>query len=775
MIDNNGDQKVTFDEFQVMFKQMNIQIAGEELRNLFNVIDLSHNGDISYNELLNYIRECRREKERVERLQKLTTITEKLRVDIDNASQVQKLKGIVEENPNLIKETENNRFEMKITLLEIREKNSNKKIEQLLHQLRNSEDVIADLNKYVKELEISLLKANEEYYNERKSNLILQEKVNGGIPKKDAVILELGYEKVLLENVSLKAANNTFRNLYQASFEQTSTLRITLQKSRTEVETFKRTIKELEGSGDRESMIGKLYYSLMISKWNEGEVNKKYDGILTEFRRVASTLSSIEEKVDEKDEEILATHTMYREKIIESEKTITELKMKIIPTITVTRIENLAHTVKEFSAMKTDLEIANKKLRDANYELSLNVDALESHKSSVDELEKQIKKNNSGDDMNQQLIEMSKRMREYKLAELKARREASSAAEKEEYYQRMGRQHLDNIKNLENELAEWDIKFAKREEFWHKRYQEQVRIVFRTGNKSNVLSVPEKELTLTSEKEKDEEPLGLGKGLEIYKKAPSQKKNVQLEKEIIEKNTEINVLKKKLEESQAKHDDQIKRNQELEELILTKENDISTVNKISGHVKTEENERLAMAAQKTMQTLQAIISDKNLENERKDRYIDKLKQDFYFQKENDALEIKELYDKLRQQNQEFSRQKPNYNASQVMGAASFLTGNISNYQGGIMPDVNNLLNEKDERIDSLQNQLEVELQTKKQLEGNHRKLLEEIEDLKKDLMIEKDKNTPEKFMQEIETLKKLIKHKDKEVKGFKVFLKIFII
>lgn len=464
MIDINNDRKISFEEFLEMFKEMKVAIPAPELRKLFDCIDLSHNNEVSYNELLNYVRECRREADRIKRLKFLSERTETLRSE--SALQAREKENDHLDYANPI--TEANRFKMKITLLEIREKTSNQKIETLLHQLKNSEDIIGELNLYIKDLEVSLLRSNEQYYSEREKNIDLQEKVNGGIPKKEADLLKLENDRLFIENAALKAANNTFRNLYQASLQQTSTLRITVEKSRGEVRTFKRTIKDLQGSGDRESMIGKLYYSLMIARWNEGEVNKKYESMLTEFRRVVLSLSTIEEKVDSKEDEIYEIHTVYKEKQLLLEKNIAELRLKVIPTITVTRIEGLAHTVKEFSAMKTDLEIINKKLRDNNYELSLKADSLETHKTVLEDLEKRLK-NNYSDDMSQQLIEMSERMREYKLNELKSRREAAAALEKEEYYQRMGRQGMENIKQLEQDLAEWDIKFAKREEFWHKR------------------------------------------------------------------------------------------------------------------------------------------------------------------------------------------------------------------------------------------------------------------------------------------------------------------
>lgn len=84
-----------------------------------------------------------------------------------------------------------------------------------------------------------------------------------------------------------------------------------------------------------------------------------------------------------------------------------------------------------------------------------------------------------------------------------------------------------------------------------------------------------------------------------------------------------------------------------------------------------------------------------------------------------------------------------------------------------MPDVNKLMNDKDEKIEGLVKQLELEKEGKKKALNENTRLINEIDDLKRDIYIEEQKNSPEKFQQELETLKKLIKHKDKEIKGFK--------
>lgn len=57
---------------------------------------------------------------------------------------------------------------------------------------------------------------------------------------------------------------------------------------------------------------------------------------------------------------------------------------------------------------------------------------------------------------------------------------------------------------------------------------------------------------------------------------------------------------------------------------------------------SEDTEKIAFAAQKTINTLQGIIDDKNYEIERKDNLIEKMRRDFRMEKEKDATEIRKL-------------------------------------------------------------------------------------------------------------------------------------
>lgn len=49
--------------------------------------------------------------------------------------------------------------------------------------------------------------------------------------------------------------------------------------------------------------------------------------------------------------------------------------------------------------------------------------------------------------------------------------------EKEEYYLRVQNNHSENVKQLEEELSGWEIKFNEREEFWRKRLADQIKLM----------------------------------------------------------------------------------------------------------------------------------------------------------------------------------------------------------------------------------------------------------------------------------------------------------
>ncbi len=149
------------------------------------------------------------------------------------------------------------------------------------------------------------------------------------------------------------------------------------------------------------------------------------------------------------------------------------ISFRVLPTISVAKIEELGNKVREIQYQKSDLEIYNKNLRQEihdvggkkrvylNKQIIVRLDYLETQKKSIEELEVRLKKSHS-DELSQQLIEVSSKLSEYRLSELKSKRDVTLLEQKEEFHQKLIRQQNERMKTLEEELAGWDLKQAQR-------------------------------------------------------------------------------------------------------------------------------------------------------------------------------------------------------------------------------------------------------------------------------------------------------------------------
>ncbi len=100
-------------------------------------------------------------------------------------------------------------------------------------------------------------------------------------------------------------------------------------------------------------------------------------------------------------------------------------------------------------------------MRQEIHDMGVRLDYLETQRDTIEELEIKLKKSHQ-DELAQQVIEVSTKLSEYKLAELKAKRDITLLSQKEEYYQRLIRQYTEGMKEMEESLSQWELKYAQR-------------------------------------------------------------------------------------------------------------------------------------------------------------------------------------------------------------------------------------------------------------------------------------------------------------------------
>ena len=306
IIDRDSDQSISHDEFLGMFQQMNMDVSADDVRKLFEAITGNHNGDISYNQLLNFLRDAKREEEKIRRFKVIQKRTEELKDSL--------LLGPEVEMDQLPQMNSENRSEMKLAILELREKNFKRRHEQLDTQFQQQTKLVADMNLTILDLEKAVVRANENYYLEKEESLKFQERSVKTISREESERLQYKNDQLTLENVELKAALTTFKNLYEVSVNHTKTMRMVLERGKHETEQLQLALRDLQATADEKALIGKLYHQVMVSRWNEGQMNKKFDGQMDLLRKFKIEAASIQTQLGEREEEIIEVYALLREK-----------------------------------------------------------------------------------------------------------------------------------------------------------------------------------------------------------------------------------------------------------------------------------------------------------------------------------------------------------------------------------------------------------------------------------------------------------------------------
>lgn len=465
-----------------MFQKMKINIPKEEIVKLFNDMDINNDGTIEYNELLNYIRKARKEKEKIDRMQKIDMTVQRIR----------EKSGVQEHEVVQSQLTIEGKLQTKISMLELKEKNMHQKHETLKHQLQADEKLINELKKQLDELQNALLQSNKNYQQEKQQNLKLMNELQNAISKNEAQQLKTTNEKNKIIMQEQKSKLVTFDNLYTYAVDHIKVLKVTLEKKKHETDTMHDTIKDLQSVDDEKSLIGRLHHRVMITQWELGETNKKYSRMCDNTNQLEIELKNKETEWHDLWEDFIQLSLELKNQQRESELQISDLKGKILPTVNPHQIDEMFNKINEIAEMKLHLEISNRKLREENYEQTLKCDYYETKQEELRKLEEKLRDEYT-DDIHQQLIDMSMQVQDLKLQEMQAKRMANLAKEKEEYYQRVNRQHMETIKSMELEVSNHAKKFAEREDFWRRKLNDQFQLIAKKGQDKEAAMKQEKQ------------------------------------------------------------------------------------------------------------------------------------------------------------------------------------------------------------------------------------------------------------------------------------------
>ena len=78
----------------------------------------------------------------------------------------------------------------------------------------------------------------------------------------------------------------SYKNMTEVIGDQAKGLKLIIERKKDENENLLNAVRDLQSYSEDQQRLGKLYYLVMLSRWQEAAVNKKYDMILSENKEL---------------------------------------------------------------------------------------------------------------------------------------------------------------------------------------------------------------------------------------------------------------------------------------------------------------------------------------------------------------------------------------------------------------------------------------------------------------------------------------------------------
>ena len=539
--------------------------------------------------------------------------------------------------------------------------------------VKNNELLTVQLQNYVKQNNANI----DKYFNTIEELQKLKvDYMSAGVKRADYVKLQNDNDSLVREVNLLRIGMNTFKELYNTSNYQIKQMNFINMRNLDELDTYKRAIRELQGESNRNSLIGKLYYTILICRWREASTLRKYDDALGNITQLKLDNFALETNNKNLIKDLNDIQRNLHEKIIENIKIKDSLENyesgiflknadneKVYP---LEEMKKLVNMLKDDKRNNTEQLL---KLRKKVLSLQNDKDYLENEIEFCESLANNIRFNNR-DEYSHKLIGMSEEIAKLKLENKKLKRESDYNKENVEYTKRINLQLNQSLAEFEKKNVDLENKYRKMEEIYQRKNEERQKKLIeglenlkldkynnntknnlksKNNNKSNNNNIINDNTSSNNDEDNNnDDKISENNNSVLNKKEINQfnineQKIKQLTDIISEKDKEIENLKKINEENIAIFNKQ----KEFSKTITTKEL-VGKENYDLLH--SEEANMMAKTMHKTVKVLQEMLKQKTLEINEKNKIIENLQNELGKSKSVYLQQINILKDQIQDRN-----------------------------------------------------------------------------------------------------------------------------
>ena len=626
---------LTFEEFDLFLNSINAPLESEK-KKLFDYFDTEKIGYISIDTLKKALHQVLLQSEEYQKL------NSSFSTGINSIESVETDKNIKNKYIRLLEDKKY--FDIKINELQKKCNNlqsSNNTLEKERDEYKNKN--MENMNKYL------------EAQNELKS--LREEFDDTGVKRADFQQLQSDNDSLRREVALLRVGMNTFKDLYNATNLQLKYLNLNEQKNLDELDMYKRALKELQGESNHNSLIGKLYYTVLVSRWREAQTLRNYGELINDFGSLRE-----ENFVLEKDNKLLTgnlneINKVLHKEIIENIKMmdkIDNLENGILEgnlgqnnqTNPLEEMKKLVNMLKEDKKENTEKLIILKKkvlsLENAKNNLENKIDFCENLKNSI--------KFNNRDEFSKKLINLSEELSNVKLQNNILRRENAFEKENSNHLQRLNDELSTSIQDYETQTTEWENKYTKMEELFRKRDEERQNKILAALERMKLYDSKEVNSLLKSS------PLYGNKNISNVERLNNLKNPILAQTEAVNEER-INQLNRIIGIKDQEIQRLMKLNEENAKFIREGENYlrnnpnmlIDDYNNLRGDndKKDDETQMIAKIAHKTIRSIQEMLNERTRQLNQKNKQIEDLYDQITKLKTENLKRVNSLEDQIK--------------------------------------------------------------------------------------------------------------------------------
>jgi hypothetical protein len=122
--------------------------------------------------------------------------------------------------------------------------------------------------------------------------------IKNSIGREDSLVLVKQSEKLKKDLTETRAALLSYKNMQNVVAEQVKSLKLMHERKRNENESLIQTLRDIQAESPDKQKFGKLYYVVMLSRWQEAAVNKRYDLKVTESKELRGEILNLNQLLD---------------------------------------------------------------------------------------------------------------------------------------------------------------------------------------------------------------------------------------------------------------------------------------------------------------------------------------------------------------------------------------------------------------------------------------------------------------------------------------------